>query len=128
LSSPSVFDKSLTQRVVIIGDGAAGLEMARVAALQGYQISLYGKESELGGQLNIAAKARGRADFAEVTRYYAFQMKLLNVEVHLGTGVTAEMTIEKNPDAAVVATGSLPEKPFLPGSDVENVAEVREVL
>ena len=102
------------------------METARVAALRGHEVTLYEKESELGGQLNIAAKAPGRADFTEVPRYYILQMKLLNVEVHLGTEVTAEMVKEKNPDAVVVATGSLPEKPFLPGSDMENVVEVRE--
>ncbi len=116
------------KRIMIIGGGAAGLETARVAALRGHEVTLYEKEAELGGQLNIAAKAPGRVDFAEVPRYYTLQMNLLNVEVHLGTEVTAEIVKEKNPDAIVVATGSLPEKPLLPRSDMENVVEIREVL
>ena len=116
------------KRVMVIGGGAAGLETARVAALRGHQVALYEKEAQLGGQLNTVAKAPGRIDFAEVTRYYTFQMKLLGVEVHLGTEVTPEMVKEVNPDAVVVATGSLPVRLTFPGSDMVNVAEVREVI
>jgi mycofactocin system FadH/OYE family oxidoreductase 2 len=116
------------KRVMVIGGGAAGLETARVAALRGHQVTLYEKEAQLGGQLNIVAKAPGRADFAEVTRYYTSQMKSLNVEVHLGTEVTAEMVKEVNPDAVVVATGSLPGKPKLAGSEMVKVVETRKVI
>lgn len=116
------------KRVMVIGGGAAGLEAARVAALRGHEVALYEREAELGGQLNIVAKAPGRIDFAEVTRYYTTQMKLLNVELHLGTEVTPEMVKEVNPDAVVVATGSLPVEPPFPGSDMVNVVETREVI
>lgn len=116
------------KKVMVIGGGAAGLEIARVAALRGHHVSLYEKENELGGQLNIAARAPGRVEFAEVPRYYTYQMKLLKVDVHLGTLVTAEMIGKENPDAVVVATGSQPLIPLLPGANGANVVEVREVL
>ena len=116
------------KRVMVIGGGAAGLEAARVAALRGHQVALYEKDEQLGGQLNIVAKVPGRTDFAEVTRYYTFQMKLLNVELHLGTEVTADMVKAENPDAVVVATGSIPPKPKWPASDKVNVVETREVI
>jgi mycofactocin system FadH/OYE family oxidoreductase 2 len=116
------------KKVMVIGGGAAGLETARVAALRGHQVSLYEKEGELGGQVNIAAKAPGRVDFAEVTRYYTHQMKLLGVDIHLNTEVTAEMVKEENPGAVVVATGSKPFIPVFPGADTANIVEVRDVL
>lgn len=116
------------KRIMVIGGGAAGLEAARVAALRGHQVALYEKDEQLGGQLNIVAKAPGRTDFAEVTRYYTFQMELLNVEIHLGTEVTADMVKAENPDAVVVATGSIPPKPKWPASDKVNVVETREVI
>ncbi len=55
-------------------------------------------------------------------------MKLLNVDVHLDTEVTAEMVTEQDPDAVVVATGSVPYVPDIPGIDGGNVVEVPEVL
>jgi NADPH-dependent 2,4-dienoyl-CoA reductase/sulfur reductase-like enzyme len=113
---------------MVIGGGVAGLETARVAALRGHQVSLYERESELGGQVRIAAKAPGRLDFEEMPRYYTYQMNLLGVDVHLGTEVTPEMVLEINPDTVVVATGSVPLELDLPGGDQKNVVEARSVL
>jgi len=116
------------KRVMIIGGGAAGLETARVAALRGHKVSLYEKENVLARELGIAAKTPGREDFAEVTRYYACQMKLLGVDVHFGVTVTPEMVLKENPDTVVVATGATPYIPPIPGADGKNVVEMRQVL
>ena len=116
------------KKVIVIGGGAAGLETARVAALRGHQVTLYEKGKELGGQLNIAAKIPKREDFAEVPRYYTYQMSHLGVEVFLETTVTAEMVKEQKPDAVVVATGSVLGLPPVRGGDRANVVSVRDVL
>jgi len=121
---PAIAEKN----VMVVGGGAAGLETARVAALRGYKVSLYEKTDELGGQLNIAAKAPGRVDFAELVRYYTNQMKVLDVKVHLGTTVTKEMVKEKNCDAVVIATGSLPTIPASLATEGSNVVNTRDVL
>ncbi len=124
----TIIPAAVKKKVMIIGGGAAGLETARVAALRGHQVTLYEKEKELGGQLNIAARIPKREDFAEVPRYYTYQMKLLGVEVIRETIVTPEMVREKNPDAVVIATGSAPTKPMIKGGDSANVVWVRDVL
>jgi len=119
---------AVKKRVMVIGGGPAGLETARVAALKGHQVSLYDRGSELGGQTLIAAKAPGRDGFLDVGRYFTYQMRLLNVDVHLNTEVTAEMVTEQDPDAVVVATGSVPFIPDIPGVDGDNVVTVWQVL
>jgi len=119
---------AVKKRVMIIGGGPAGLETARVAALRGHQVSLYDRGSELGGQTLIAAKAPGRDGFLDLGRCFTYQMKLLNVDVHLNTEVTAEMIEKQAPDAVVVATGSVPLIPDIPGVDGHNVVEVQQVL
>ena len=116
------------KRVMVVGGGAAGLETARVAALRGHQVTLYEKGKELGGQLNIAARIPKREDFAEVPRYYAYQMKHLGVEVVLETTVTSEMVETTNPDVVVIATGSGRSRPPVPGGDGAGVVWVRDVL
>ncbi len=113
--------------VMVIGGGGAGLEAARVAAMRGHQVDLYEKNDVLAKELDIAAKAPGRQDFAEAKRYLTYQMSLLNVNVHLGVTVTPEMVIEQQPDAVIVATGGVPFIPEIPGAD-SNVVEMRQVL
>jgi 2,4-dienoyl-CoA reductase-like NADH-dependent reductase (Old Yellow Enzyme family)/thioredoxin reductase len=114
--------------VMVIGGGAAGLETARVAALRGHKVSLYEKNNVLAKELDIAAKAPGRQDFAEFKRYLTYQMKLLNVDVHLGVTITPEMVIKQKPDVVVVATGGIPSMPEIPGASSGNVVETRQVL
>jgi 2,4-dienoyl-CoA reductase-like NADH-dependent reductase (Old Yellow Enzyme family)/thioredoxin reductase len=114
--------------VMVIGGGAAGLEAARVAALRGHEVSLYEKNDVLARELDIAAKAPRRQDFAEAKRYFTYQMKLLNVEVHLGVTVTPEMVMEQKPDAVVVATGGTPFIPEIAGAHNGSVVETRQVL
>ena len=114
--------------VMVIGGGVAGLETARVAALRGHKVSLCEKNDVLAKELDIAAKVPGREDFVEAKRYYTYQMKLLNVDVHLGVTVTPEMVLKENPDAVVVATGAKPFIPEIPGANNHNVVEMRQVL
>jgi thioredoxin reductase len=114
--------------VMVIGGGAAGLEAARVAALRGHKVSLYEKNDVLAKDLDIAARAPGRQDFTEAKRYLVYQMKLLNIDVHLGINVTPEMVIRQQPDAVIVATGGLPFVPEIPGSETSNVVGMKEVL
>ena len=46
--------------VVVVGGGPAGLEAARVAAEAGHEVTLFEASGDLGGQLAVAALARGR--------------------------------------------------------------------
>ena len=114
--------------VMVIGGGAAGLETARVAALRGHKVSLYEKNDVLAKELSIAAKSPRREGFEDAIRYYTYQMKLLGVDVHLQIVVTAEMVINENPDAVVVATGAVPFIPNISGADGDNVVEMRQVI
>ncbi len=116
------------KRVTVIGGGVAGLETARVAAERGHTVTVYEKGESLGGLVNIAAKAPLRIDIAEPVRYYTHQMQRLGVDVRLGVTATAEMILGDQPDAVVIATGSLPAYPTdIPGLDTATVREVREV-
>jgi mycofactocin system FadH/OYE family oxidoreductase 2 len=119
---------STRKKVMVIGGGAAGMETARIAALRGHEVTLFERGKELGGQLNTAARIPKREDFAEVTRYYAYQMRHLDVEVVLGTTVTAEMVREREPDVVVVATGSIPSIPPVKRDEKADIVWVRDVL
>ena len=116
------------KKVMVIGGGLAGMEAARVAALRGHSVALYEKGTELGGQLQIAARAPGRQDMAEPVRYYSRQFELLDVRVHLGMEVTPEMVEREAADAVIVATGGVAARGSFPGSDNSNVVLARDVL
>src|SRR5712691_2279236 len=116
------------KRVVVVGGGVAGLEAARVAALRGHRVVLVEKDAQLGGQVLLAARAPARADYAGIVRFLVNQVKKLGVEIRLGVEAGAAGVLAERPDAVVIATGSHPYVPLLPGADGKHVVTDRDVL
>ena len=116
------------KRVLIVGAGVAGLEAARVAALRGHRVTLVEREAEVGGQLLIAARAPARAELAGILRFLARQVEKLAVPCRLRVEATADSVLAESPDVVIIATGSHPHVPPLPGLDGKHVVTDRDVL
>jgi 2,4-dienoyl-CoA reductase-like NADH-dependent reductase (Old Yellow Enzyme family) len=99
---------AVPRRVLVAGGGPAGMECARTAALRGHEVILYELRKELGGQVNLAAKAPFRSDFGAITRYQGDELARLGVKVVLGHAVDPDVVADVDPDVLVVATGSEP--------------------
>jgi 2,4-dienoyl-CoA reductase-like NADH-dependent reductase (Old Yellow Enzyme family)/thioredoxin reductase len=94
------------KKVIVVGGGPGGMEAARVCALKGHDVTLYEKADELGGQALLAEKLPGREEVGGLVRWQKIQMPKVGVKVVTGTEATAQMVLDQNPDAVVVATGS----------------------
>jgi dimethylglycine catabolism A len=116
------------QKVVIVGGGVAGLEAARMAALRGHRVLLLEKAAQLGGQVLLAMRGAARAEYAGIVRFLAGQIRKLEFDVRLGVEATVSMVLAEHPDAVIVATGSHPYVPAIPGIDGKHVVTDREVL
>jgi mycofactocin system FadH/OYE family oxidoreductase 2 len=116
------------RRVVVVGAGVAGLEAARVAALRGHRVVLLEREGEVGGQVLIAARAPARAEYSGIVRFLAGQVAKLAVDCRLRVEATPEFVLAESPDVVIVATGSHPHVPALPGLDGKHVVTDRDVL
>ncbi len=116
------------KKVVVVGGGVAGMEAARMAALRGHRVLVLEKAAELGGQVLLAARAPARAEYAGIARFLAFQIRKLGVDVRLGVEATPDLVLAEHPDAVIVATGSHPYTPPVPGSDGKHVVTDRDVL
>ena len=116
------------KRVLVVGGGPAGMETARVAAQRGHRVSLYEKSDKLGGKVNLASIPPGREEFSGITRYLSTQMEKLGVDVHLNRAVDFDLVRSLDPDVVVVATGAVPAKPEIPGSESARVISVEEAM
>ena len=106
---PHVFEKAAKRRkVVVVGAGPAGLEAARVARERGHDVVLFEKHGQVGGQVNLAAKAPQREQMAGIIRWFDLETLRLGVERRLGVTADVSMIMDERPDIVVLATGGSP--------------------
>jgi thioredoxin reductase len=105
-----------SKQVMVVGSGPAGLEAARIARLRGHTVTVYEKENQIGGQINLIKKRPGRQAMSGVIRYLRHALAELDVPIITETMVTAEFVAQQNPDAVVVAAGSHPHPKPVPGN------------
>lgn len=108
LGEDKLLPVSQSKRVVVIGGGPAGMEVARVAALRGHRVVLFEAQRQLGGALRIAAKAPTRAGILDIAVWQEEELYRLGVDVRLNTYAELDDVIAEKPDHVVLATGSLP--------------------
>ena len=114
--------------IAVVGAGPAGLAFACYAAERGHKIDIFDSRSEIGGQFNYAKQIPGKEEFYETLRYYAKQIKVLGINLHLNELVTVKTLQGKGYDDVVVATGITPRTPPIPGIKHEKVLSYIEVL
>ena len=113
-------------RVAVVGAGPAGLAAATSAAERGFEVTLFEKSTEIGGQFRLAMKVPGKEDFADTLRYFTRRLEVLGVDVRLGQAATDDDLAAY--DEVIVATGVRPRIPGIEGVDHPKVVRYDEVL
>lgn len=103
------------QRVLVAGAGPAGLAAARVLAIRGHRVLVCDERGQVGGLARVAALSPGRGEVMDVVDYFIEELERLGVEIQLNTSLSEELIASFRPEAAVIATGSLPELPVIKG-------------
>ena len=119
---------SSPKNVMVIGGGPGGLSVACTLAKRGHNVSLYEKESVLGGQLILGSVSVYKKEMLHLIDFLKKQIKKYNVTCHMKSEVNIDMIKEINPDVVIIATGSIPYKPPVDGINLPIVATVPEIL
>lgn len=112
------------KKVLVAGGGPGGLYAAYTAARRGHEVILCEKESELGGILKSEQAIPFKYEMYQLTGTYEKLARDAGVEIRLNTEVTKEYALKENADAIIIAVGSTPLVPPIPGLDGENVVIV----
>jgi 2,4-dienoyl-CoA reductase-like NADH-dependent reductase (Old Yellow Enzyme family)/thioredoxin reductase len=124
----AVTPAEIKKKVLVIGGGPAGMEAAIAAAKRGHSVQLFEKTGRLGGRYYLAAIPPGKGEITSFINCLQNRLGDLNVGVHLNTEITSETITSENPDVVIIATGSKPITPPIPGVDKPHVVQAQAVL
>ncbi|MBF0102836.1 MAG: FAD-dependent oxidoreductase [Desulfobacterales bacterium] len=122
---------SVTQtpkKVMVVGAGPAGLEAAITASQIGHQVSLYEKQSDIGGQVWLAGAPPGKQELWQFIRYYRAMLHELKIELHLNTLVDVECIQRLQPEHIIIAEGASPVSPPIQGITHPSILSAWHVL
>ncbi len=119
---------AIKKQVVVIGGGPAGLESARVAAKRGHSVTLFEKETQLGGQLKIAQMPPRKQEIERAVQDLVHAVRSEGVALRLGELATIQAVLALAPDAVIVAVGASSFTPVIPGAEGSNVCDAWQVL
>jgi 2,4-dienoyl-CoA reductase-like NADH-dependent reductase (Old Yellow Enzyme family)/thioredoxin reductase len=116
------------KKVLVVGGGPGGLNVAWVAAKRGHKVEVYEKRSELGGQLVPGSTPGHKEELRSLIRFQTRQAEIFGVKCHLNKEITEEDVKVLNPDVVVLATGSLPILPTVEGIEKDITLTYEDVL
>ena len=81
---------SRPKEIYVIGGGPAGLEAARVSAERGHRVTLFERDTALGGAVRVAAASPHRATLIDIVDYLDRETRRLKVDVNLGAQIAPD--------------------------------------
>lgn len=109
VADPNLMDFSPAENprtIRVIGGGPAGMEAARVAATRGHAVTLYERESILGGQMHDFAAISGWPHLMNHVLWLEREIERLGIRVVTGTAITDNEVAGWNDDVIILATGA----------------------
>ncbi|MGI6181082.1 MAG: FAD-dependent oxidoreductase [Agathobaculum sp.] len=109
------------KKVVVVGGGPGGMYAAVTAAQRGHAVTLYEKNSRLGGQLLSEQYIPFKQDMYRFVQVLEGRLREAGVQVCLNTALTAEQAEALHADVIITAVGAKPIVPPIPGIDSTKV-------
>ncbi len=127
LNANIIIDKK--KNIAVIGGGAAGVSFAMNASKRGHDITVFEKNSYIGGDLFLASKIPGKEPFKELLKYWESSLEQNRVNLYLNTVISkTNQNLLDDFDEIVWSVGTKPNTPAIDGIFSENVLFYKKIL
>ncbi len=116
------------RKLLVVGGGPAGMELAATARERGHTVELWERDSELGGQMALAARMPTQEVFNDYIGHQQRRLESLGVTVRTGKEANAADVLAAGADAVAIATGARARRPDIPGVDGPLVHDAWQIL
>ena len=113
------------KRVLVVGGGIAGLQAAITACDRGHEVILAEKSGQLGGLLFFTDTDVDKPDLRNFKNMMAAEVERRDIKILLNTEVTPADLPDFEVEELIIATGSLPSCPPIPG--IEKAVQSLEI-
>ncbi len=104
-----------SKKVLVVGGGPGGMKAAVTAAARGHAVTLAEAEESLGGLLRFTDHDALKSDLHRLKEHLIAQVEKSSVRVLCHTTVTPAFVEEGGYEAVILAVGSTPVTPPIPG-------------
>ena len=116
------------KKLAVVGGGPVGMYAAVEASRRGHQVTLYEKSGKLGGLINCTDGVDIKWTLGKWRDYMVRQVAKSAVTVKLNVTASPELLAAENFDEVIVAIGSEPYIPPIPGVESPNVYPATETV
>ncbi|MFT4769451.1 MAG: 2,4-dienoyl-CoA reductase-like NADH-dependent reductase (Old Yellow Enzyme family) [Glaciecola sp.] len=120
-----------SRRIVVVGAGVAGLEVAWVAATRGHSVTLVGRTDGVGGKTRVHADLPGGENLSSVYDYQYLAGQRAGVQFLFNQQASLQDILALAPDTVVLATGATMSVPdFIPPEYVSEgvITDIRQLV
>jgi len=116
------------QRVLVVGGGPAGMELAASCAERGHQVELWEAREKLGGQMRLAAGIPEHESFLRFIDFQTGRLESLGVQVCTAKMADEDSLLSSGADVIALATGAAGHVPDVPGAHLPFVYDSHAAL
>jgi len=124
---PAFPTSSRPARVVVVGGGVAGAEAAYRAASVGSDVTLFERSDQIGGRARIAGRRPGRERWGLYISWLSDQIASTGVDLRLDTAPSVDEVLDLDPDAVLIASGSVLRTPDWAAASTQPVLDADAV-
>lgn len=116
------------RKVVVVGAGPGGLTAARELALRKFDVTVFEAAACAGGQINTASMPPHKEKYGWAAEDLLRDAEKAGARFVFNKRTTVQDIVSLNPYAVIIATGSSPFVPNIPGASLPNVYTPVQIL